>query len=423
MDRAELLDSLKRWTRYFNSTRDELIPRQQLPSMPNKDVGLAISGVRRCGKTTIAIELSKEFKKEEVLYYNFEDPLFLHASDPNSIETLISLFEEQYGYPPELMILDEVQNINGWELWVRSAIDQKRTRIVVTGSNAKLLSADLSTSLTGRTIHHISWPLSLQEANQFLEKSSKKASPNLSYTLKQILTWGALPQVLLTKNQASRDLLLRQYLSDIVHKDIINRHSIRNKHALDRLLIYYQTNLSSLHSYSAIKKAFGIPIDTISEYTSALTDAFLIFELERFHKNLKVQSRDPRKVYVVDFGLRRVGARSTEADIGKLLENLVYLELRRRNKSVYYYKQDLEVDFLVTENYQPVMAIQVCALGMDNPETRKRELTALTQCMNEFGLKQGLVITMDRNEVIKVDKLKIKSIAAKNWLLSGSDAL
>lgn len=419
MDRALLQSAMDRWAGASCRTRSELISRRYLPALPGNDMALAISGVRRSGKTTLSLQLSKDFPESKVLYYNFEDPLFLNETDPSGIELLVSIFEQTRGYSPELIILDEIQNVPGWERWVRSAVDQRRAKIIVTGSNAKLLSADLATSLTGRSLEHITWPLSLSEVQNFLNKKDRTTGETLnrSFYLQKLLSWGGMPAALLIEDDASREKLLRQYLSDIVHRDIINRRSIRNKRALDQLLTFYQTNLSSLHSYSAIKKAFGIPVDTVAEYTAALKEAFLIFEVERYHPNLKTQARDPRKIYVIDSGLRRVAARSPEADIGKLLENLVYLELRRTERTPYYYQQEGEVDFIVTADYEPVEAIQVCAYGMDKPETRKRELSALVACMNSLGLSDGTIVTMDRSEIIEVSGKIIHSVAAPEWFV------
>jgi hypothetical protein len=410
MDRALVQQSLQRWNAYYKELHRKLIPRRDVPAVPKHELGLAISGVRRCGKTTLAVQVSGAFESSEVLYYNFEDPLFLEANDPLGIDILLSVYEQSNGAEPAITIFDEIQNVNGWERWVRSAVDQRRSRFIVTGSNAKLLSAEFSSSLTGRSLEHTTWPLSLSEAQDFLIGRSR------GYCLKQLLTWGGLPAVLLTEADVEREQLLRQYLSDLVHRDILNRRNIRNKRSLDLLLMYYQTNLSSLHSYSAIKKAFGIPVDTVAEYTNALTEAFLVFEVERFHRNLKVQSRDPRKIYVIDAGLRRVAARSAEADIGKLLENQVYLELRRRKNSVYYYREQGEVDFVITEGYYPKTAIQVCAYGMDVKNTREREIGALVDCLQELELDEGWIITMDRNEIIETDNKLIRSVSAVDWL-------
>jgi len=410
MDRALALQSLRRWNAYYKALRQKLIPRRNVPPVPKPELGLAVSGVRRCGKTTLAVQVSSAFEENEVLYYNFEDPLFLEANDALAIDILWTVYEQHVGRTPAITIFDEIQNVNGWERWVRSAVDQGRSRFIVTGSNAKLLSAEFSTSLTGRSLEHTTWPLSLSEAADFL------AGRPRAYCLTQLLSWGGLPAVLLTETAVEREQLLRQYLSDIVHRDIINRRNIRNKRALDLLLMYYQTNLSSLHSYSAIKKAFGIPLDTVAEYTNALKEAFLVFEVERFHRNLKVQSRDPRKIYVIDAGLRRVAARSAEADVGKLLENLVFLELRRRNLRPYYYSEQNEVDFIITESYTPTAAIQVCAYGMDVESTRERELKALVGCLHDLELDEGMIVTMDRNELIEIDHKTVRSVSALDWL-------
>lgn len=409
MDRALLYDSMSRWHDYYVSTRSNLIARKGVPAIPETNLSLAISGVRRCGKTSLAIQLSSAFADSQVLYYNFEDPLFLEADSPTNIDTMFSIFEQRHGHLPALVILDEVQNVKGWERWVRSAVDQQRSRFVVTGSNAKLLGADLATSLTGRGIEHTAWPLSLSEIADFLPNKTR------SFCLEWLLTWGGLPAVVLTEDSLDREKLLRQYLSDLIHRDIINRHDIRNKRALDVLLMYYQTNLSSLHSYASIKNSFGIPVDTIAAYTNALNEAFLIFEVERFHHNLKVQSRDARKFYVIDAGIRRISSRSIQADIGKLLENLVYIELRRRGETIYYYKGRAEVDFILTHGYVPTAAIQVCAYGMDTEETRTREVNSLLDCLDDLGLREGLIVTMDRNETIEIKGKILRSVSALEW--------
>jgi predicted AAA+ superfamily ATPase len=415
MDYAHLQASFERWQKAFIKLRESLIPRERAPKLPNDNLALALMGVRRCGKTTLALQLSKKYNESEVLYYNFEDPLFLHTDNPNDIEKLFTIFEQKYGKLPILTIFDEIQNVTGWERWLRSAIDQRRSSFIVTGSNAKLLSAELATSLTGRCLEYTVWPLSLSESVNFISKN-KKDTPIRQLCLQELINWGGLPAVLLTKDTTERDKLLQQYLSDLIHRDVLNRYTIRNKRALDLILTYYQTNLSSLHSYSAIKKAFNIPIDTISEYTSALSSAFLLFEVERYHHNLKVQSRDPRKVYVVDAGLRRASSRSVEADIGKLLENLVFLELKRNNHTINYYKETKEVDFIVTENYKPKTAIQVCAYGMEEKKTRERELDALLECLTNLKLSEGTIVTMDRDEIIKIGSKTIKSVSAIRWL-------
>jgi len=410
---------MERWQQYYQRLAATLIPRRYLPRAPDRSLGLAISGVRRCGKTTLAIQLSQAFDSDRILYYNFEDPLFLDATNPSGIEQLFTTFEQQHGAPPELTILDEVQNVEGWERWVRSSIDQQRTRIIVTGSNAKLLSAELSTSLTGRSLEHTAWPLSISEVQDFFKSkfsSPHSAPPNLEYCLQQLITWGGLPAIVLMQDSTAREQLLRQYLSDMIHRDIINRRQIRNKRALDQILSYYQTNISSLHSYSAIKNAFQIPIDTVAEYTAALNEAFLIFEVARYHPNLKTQTRDPRKVYAIDMGLRQVSARSAEIDIGKRLENIIYLELRRQSREIFYYQDMGEVDFILTEEYQPIAAIQVCAYGMDIQKTREREINALVACMKELELNEGTIITMDRDEIIELDGMRITSVSASKWL-------
>ncbi len=191
MDRALVQQSFKRWDTFYRNLRNRLISRREVPVVPKPELGLSISGVRRCGKTTLAVQMANAFEASQVLYYNFEDPLFIGANDPSGIDVLWTVYEQQNGSSPALTIFDEIQNVPGWERWLRSAVDQRRSRFIVTGSNAKLLSAEFATSLTGRSLEHTTWPLSLSEAADFLIGRTR------NYCLEQLLTWGGLPAVLL----------------------------------------------------------------------------------------------------------------------------------------------------------------------------------------------------------------------------------
>jgi len=234
-----------------------------------------------------------------------------------------------------------------------------------------------------------------------------------------MLQWGAFPEVVTAEDDNTRKRLLRQYLTDIVLKDVVTRNEIRNQRAFDRVLTFYLTNPSSLHSYTALKNAFGVSTETAAAYTAALEDAFVTFEVPRYHRNLKVQTRDPKKVYVIDPGLRNVGARSAENDTGKLLENLVYLQLRRLEAEITYFRGKQEVDFVITESYQPVAAVQVCAADLENAETYRRETEALSECIHQLNLKPGTIVTWDREDRLHHGGLTIDLVPAHRWLRVG----
>ena len=416
MDKALLKQSIDDWNTSYRLDRKRLIARKVITSSSSK-LATALVGVRRCGKSFSAIEFSRKLSEEEVLYYNFEEPLFYLDPNVQNLDLLLNVANEFSDRAIKMLILDEVQNINGWERWLRKLIDQRRYEVLVTGSSAKLLSGELSTALSGRCLQYVIWPLSFSEFLKFTRDKPTNSHEFIS-ALRKYMTWGGFPEVALSSQIEIKMRILRQYLSDIVLKDIITRHQIRNKQALDLLISYYFTNLSSLHSYNALKNAFGLSLDMISEYTRALSDAFIVFEVSRYHPNLKVQSRDPKKIYLIDPGLRKAASRSIQDDTGKILENLVYLQLRRKDASVYYYKEKQEVDFLVVEDGKPAQAIQVSVSDLMDPSTRKREIGALEECMDNLKLKSSTLVSLDREENIKAAGGKtIKVVPAYRWLL------
>lgn len=417
MDVYQLIQSLEQWDGLFRRKRETLLERAH-PILSPAGLAAALVGIRRCGKTSLAMVMSREVAPERVLYYNFEDPLFIDEKGPQHLNTLLDAGHQFRKGPIELLILDEIHNVPGWERWVRTIVDQGRFRCIITGSSAKLLSSEIGSSLTGRCLQHTVWPLSYRE---FIDFSSSKPDDRRSHlsVFSRYLEWGGMPEVIQRIDAGISENLLDQYISDILLKDVVQRHEIRNTRLLRQLATFYFTNISSLHSYSSLAKAFSAGTDTVMLYTQAMQEAFLLFEVERYHPNLKSQARDPRKLYAIDLGLRRAIARSPQVDSGKALENVVYLELRRRGLEVMYYKGNQEVDFLVLDRYQPIEAIQVCASLSGAPDTRRREVQALTECMKALNLSRGTIIALNEDETIKVEGLTISVVSAWRWLWEG----
>lgn len=414
MNKALVKQSIDDWNNLLVSARETLIPRSHAPSLPTQDIALALIGIRRCGKTHLAFQISKELPSDNVFYYNFEDPLFYANNKVEHLDLLISVAQEFRSAKIKLLILDEIQVVDGWERWLRKLIDQKQYQIIITGSSAKLLSSELASSLTGRALEHKVWPLSFSEIISFKNIRPNSLNDHLSL-LREVMQWGGLPEVVKLPAE-QKNKLLSQYLNDITLKDVISRNKVRNKRALDQCITYYLTNISSLHSYNSISKAFGFDTVTASEYTMMLQDAFLIKEIPRYHNNLKIQSRDPRKVYTIDTGFRTVGARSVSDDTGKLLENIVLIELLRRNKQVYYFKEVQEVDFILVDRYKATDAIQVCDSNLLEEKLWKREIKALNEALTALNLNQGLIISKDREENISIEDKLIRIIPAHKWL-------
>jgi len=411
--RGELRKALQDWQEWLRKNSQLIVPRNSLLRQ-QKDLCLALTGVRRCGKSSMTVQLARE-RLGETFFFNFEDPIFFPGATVDVIDQLLSLYEEETGKAPKLVILDEVQNVEGWERWVRKAIDLGNFQVIVIGSSSHLLSSEIATAISGRVIEHTIWPLSFPEYLMFLDKAPSTKGSWLC-ALESYLRWGGFPKVILTPDENDRVILLKQYLSDIVLRDVVARHSIKNQHALHQVVNFYLTGLSCLHSYNSLRKAFEISIELASTLTNYLTQAFLVFEMSRYHPNLKVQARDPKKIYVIDTGLRSVSLQSDREDWGRLAENAVYLELRRRNKQLFYYKQKQEVDFVITELGKPVAAIQVCYSDLETQETRDREIDALLECLHDLKLSLGTILTLSLEDEFSREGKIIRFIPLYRWL-------
>ena len=411
--RGELKKALQDWQQWLNKNSHLIVPRNSLLSQ-QKDLCLALTGVRRSGKSSMTVQLALG-RLKETFFFNFEDPIFFPGASVEVLDQLLSLYEEEKGKIPKLVILDEIQNVQGWERWVRKAIDLGHYQIVITGSSSHLLSSEIATAISGRVIEQTIWPLSLSEYLIFLGNTPSSKGAWLR-ALENYLRWGGFPKVILTPDENDRIILLKQYLSDIVLRDVVARHSIKNQKALHQIVSFYLTGLSCLHSYNSLRKAFEISIELASTLTGYLTQAFLVFEMSRYHPNLKVQARDPKKIYVIDTGLRTVSLQSDREDWGRLAENAVYLELRRRGKQAFYYKQAQEVDFVITELGKPIDAIQVCYSDLEDQETRNREINALLECLQTLELPSGKILTLSLEDMFFKEGKAIHLIPLYQWL-------
>ena len=411
--RGELRKALRDWQQWLDKNSHLIIPRNSHLNQ-QKDLCLALTGVRRSGKSSMTVQLALG-RLEETFFFNFEDPIFFPGATVEVLDQLLSIYEEETGKMPALVILDEIQNIQGWERWVRKSIDLGRYQVIVTGSSSHLLSSEIATAISGRVIEQTIWPLSFSEYLAFLNKKPSSQGIWLR-ELENYLRWGGFPKIVLTSDANDRVILLKQYLSDIVLRDVVARHAIKNQQALNQIVSFYLTGLSCLHSYNSLRKAFGISIELASTLTGYLTQAFLVFEMSRYHPNLKVQARDAKKIYVIDTGLRTVSLQSDREDWGRLAENAVYLELRRNNKQAFYYKQLQEVDFVITELGKPVDAIQVCYSDLEDQETRDREITALLECLQALELPSGKILTLSLEDTLLKEGKKIHLIPLYKWL-------
>ncbi len=366
----------------------------------NKNFALVISGIRRCGKSTLLIQLMKELP--DFYYLNFEDTRLL-SFDNSDFQKLDEIFIEEYG-ESEYFFFDEIQNIQQWEIFVRSRLDQGK-KFVITGSNASLLSKELGTKLTGRHLRYELFPFSYREMLKFLNKENNIAS--FEYYLKN----GGFPEFLKLNNEQ----ILQELFNDIVLRDIVARYGIREIKLIKELGIYLLTNVGKEFSFNKLKRIFHAgSINTIISFISYFEESYLLFSISKFSFSLKKQIVNPKKIYSIDNGLTKANSTSFSADHGRMLENLVFQELKRRYKKIFYFKENGECDFVIKEKEKITLAIQVCHELNEN--NMKREFDGLIEALIKFNLKEGLILTYDDEDEVIYENKKIIIKPVRNWM-------
>ena len=379
----------------YGTERDDL---QRIPiGLP---FAVIITGIRRSGKSTLLHQLLK--KLPNFYYLNFEDTRLI-SFEPSDFVKLDQVFHDEFG-SSEFYILDEVQNVKGWEIFVRSRLDSHK-KLFITGSNASLLSKELGTRLTGRHINIEIFPFSFQEALRFMgQDPSHKSFETYFYK-------GGFPEYLKYNNLE----ILRELLLDILYRDIISRYNIRETRALQEMTLYLLTNIGKEFSYNSLKKMFGFgSVNTPISFISYLEDSYLLFTISKFDYSLKKQLVNAKKVYSVDNAMSIANSASFTSDKGKMLENIVFLALLRTYREIYYFREKGECDFLVKVDGVLKIAIQVTyELNEDN---KRRELEGLTEAMEKLGIEEGFILTYGQEDELIFEGRTIKIKPAWKWM-------
>ena len=376
---------------------DTGLSRDILPTLPNTQThALIVSGIRGCGKSTLLLQFVQSLGKPW-FYLNFEDiRLFPFARQDFAL--LDSVIEES---GCRLILFDEIQAAENWELYIRQKLDQ-HFQVLITGSNASLLSSELGTKLTGRHISKELFPFSYAEFLAFFGLSRNLAS------LDEYLERGGFPEYLKTGNPE----VLIQLQSDILYRDIAVRYGIRNVSSLKRLFTILLSSAGHLISPSKLALPIGVKSpSTVLEFFSHFEASYLTYIMPRFSWSPKSQALAPKKVYVVDSGLIKTGSVSFSPDSGSLFENFVYLELRRHSTDLYYFsEQGHECDFIVNARTKAPLCLQVCRdLNSDN---EAREVDGLIAAMDFFSTKIGYIITADTRDTLLQSGKQIEIIPA-----------
>lgn len=378
---------------------------------------IIINGIRRCGKSTLMQQI-RRINKENRYYLNFDDERLIGFSI-DDFQKVHEIYVELYGLE-NTFYFDEIQNIDKWETFVRRMHDSKN-KVYITGSNASMLSRELGTRLTGRHLSYTLYPFSFREYLRFNNISVSKDDFYLTESrsiikkhFNQYLTTGGIPEYLMYGNT---DYLKSLYES-IIYRDVIARYNLPDEKTLKDLIHYLASNIGREFSFNSLRKMLGLSnATTVKEYLNYFENSFLVFTILRYSPSLKKQMYSNKKVYFIDNGLTNSISFRFSENRGSMLENLVFLSLKRKDCEIYFHKDKKECDFVIKDGFEIREAIQVTQ-NIEDPETRKREIEGLKEAMDEYELKEGLILTEDtEEEIVLQDKRMIIVKPIWKWLL------
>lgn len=402
------------WKRETGIPRDRLADVEQASSLPH---AVIVSGLRRVGKSTLLAQMAHKLGKDAFYYLNFEDDRFIgfQAEDANDLyQSLVELFGER-----KVFVVDEVQNVTGWEHFVRRFMEMG-FKFYITGSNASLLSRELGTRLTGRHVPIELFPFSFREFLEFrgqpapdLLRMTTAGKGALKAALGAYLQMGGIPDALKYPELP----LLRTLYDDVLYRDIATRYHLDAVTALKELAFYLMSNPACLVSFNKLKEQFHLgSVNTIKSYIDYMENSWLVFTLNLYAFSVKRQQIAPKKIYCIDSGLSNAVGFGFSPKAGKLLENLVFLALRRQSREIFYYTTPggFEVDFYLPEKQQLVQV----AHSLAAPATRERELRALADAVKSVKVKKALILSDANENGLEVNGVPVEVLSTAEWLLA-----
>jgi hypothetical protein len=412
--RALLLEQFQAfWQRDTGVERTQLRELERAAPLPH---AVIVSGLRRAGKSTLLAQMAHQIGEDKFYYVNFEDERFL-GFEPDDANDLYALLVELFG-ERRIFIVDEIQNVSGWERFVRRFMELG-LKFYITGSNASLLSRELGSRLTGRYVPVELFPFSFTEFLRFrgygepdLARLTTVDAARLQGYLSEYLRLGGIPEPLKYPELP----LARTLYDDVLYRDIATRHHIEEVRALKELAFYLMSNPAASVSFNKLKQQLQLgSVNTVKNYVEYMENSWLVFTSTVYDFSVKRQQVAPKKVYAIDTGLVSAVGLSFSPNTGRLLENLVYLALRRRTREIYYYTSPggFEVDFYLPETRELIQVSQDLA----RPATRERETRALTDALRGLGLARGVILTQANAAPVEADGLTIEIRSLVEWLL------
>lgn len=425
---TEILDVLVKLNPWWSEKGFETgIPRNKYFSKIKKFLTtgeiVVLSGVRRSGKTTLLYQTihdlihNQNVDPKRILFVNFDEPE-LNISE-NPIKAILDTYmqdvcSDEHTY----LIFDEIQNVEGWERWIKSIYDRKMNHLIISGSSSHLLDSKLSTLISGRYLKIPVFPLDFSEYLMFngiqIKNDALALAANknkIMNLLKGYLHEGGFPRVVLQKDDNLKTEYLKSYYDSILYRDIVLTYDIRNIKSLRELTYYLCSNFTSLYSYRKLVDLLSIDHSTLKEYIYYVEQAKILFEIQYFSYSVKTQARNNKKIYCIDNGLRNSISFKFSEDEGRLAENLVFLELKRRGHEPYYWNKKGEVDFVVKNRDNSLTAINVSFTN----DIDERESRALLEFSDEFKPKVNELILLTKNTEKTEDGIAF--IPLWKWLL------
>ncbi len=420
-----MINALSEWNEWWNGkeVESELIGRRRtkiikelIELMDIREIKL-VTGIRRSGKSTLFYQLIDFLLKsgvdsKEILLINFEDDILAGKK----LRELFDVYQSNINSDKKpYLFLDEIHRCQDWVLFLRKLYDLKKLKqIFITDSSSKFIKPEYSGVVTGRNVAFNVFPLSFKEYLEWkniefnLKIIGGEEINKIKKILLEYLRWGGFPEIF-SKQGITKKRLLLEYFSDIIHKDIVERYNVSYS-KIKMLANFLVSNCATVFSPRNYAKTYGLSLDSINSYNQYFGEVFLFFFLAKFSYSINEQQISQKKIYVCDNGFFNNAGFKFNQDIGRLYENEVFLELNRRNKEIYYWKDKYECDFLIKEGLKITEAIQVCY--EINEKNKKREVEGLLGALEKFKLKKGVIITDNKegSENIKGKKIIYKPL-------------
>lgn len=418
-----LKEIIKSNEEYILNNIKNIIKREQTFSPPGIHKVNIIYGVRRSGKTFLLYQLFKA-NSPNSLYIDFEDERLKNivSSDFEKVKEAFFEMKPSLLEQKEIFFLfDEIQDIEGWEKFVRRIVEKERIGVYVAGSSSTITPLKIHTALRGRAWSIALYPFSfvefLRTKNIALADSFYgKTKIIIKKYLLDYLKWGGFPEISFLESDFSRTKILKEYMDAMFFKDLVEKFHVTNILLLESLKEGLFSSFSAKFSLSSFyknyKQKFPFSKDSLFSYYKHFLDSMLIFETRIFSTSAYKRTRNLPKIYLVDTSLAR---RVTSLDSGRLLENAVFLELKRKGFEIFYYQEEGECDFIVKKDGNKPEAIQVTWELQDR--NREREIKSLVRCCKSLGIKRGTIITYDQDEAIAEDNIKINVIPFWKWII------